>query len=44
VTKLNEGPELATSLNQPADFWEFLYSWGGEWMWEGLDGDKTEMT
>jgi hypothetical protein len=22
------------------DFWEFLYSWGGKWMWEGIEADK----
>jgi len=44
VTKLNEGPKLAKGPSQPADFWEFLYAWGGRWMWEGMDNNKKDMT
>ncbi len=41
VTKHNEGPVLAKGPKQPADFWEFLASWGGEWMWEGIDDSQA---
>jgi hypothetical protein len=37
VVKLSEGPALAKASNKRLDFWEFLYSWGGEWMWEGIE-------
>lgn len=30
---------LDSSVGPPLDFWESLKSWGGEWMWEGIDGD-----
>jgi len=29
-----------TRSKAPADFWEFLASWGGEWMWEGIDDNQ----
>ena len=41
VTKQNEGPVLAKGPSQPANFWEFLYSWGGRWMWEGIDDNQS---
>ena len=41
VTKQAEGPRLSPEPSDPTNFWEFLYSWGGEWMWEGID-DKQE--
>ena len=47
VTKQNEGPAIAQGPSQPSDFWEFLYSWGGRWMWEGIDDNqptKHELT
>jgi hypothetical protein len=37
VVKLSKGPALAKASNKRLDFWEFLYSWGGEWMWEGIE-------
>jgi hypothetical protein len=40
VVKLSKGPALAKSLNGRQDFWEFLYSWGGQWMWEGIEAGK----
>jgi hypothetical protein len=40
VTKHNEGPLLVKGPKQPADFWQFLASWGGEWMWEGIDDNQ----
>ncbi len=35
VVKLSEGPALAKVPDKTMDFWEYLYSWGGKWMWEG---------
>ena len=32
---------MTPKQKQPADFWEFLASWGGEWMWEGIDDKQT---
>jgi hypothetical protein len=40
VVKLSKGPVLAKALNGRQDFWEFLYSWGGQWMWEGIEAGK----
>jgi hypothetical protein len=40
VVKLSEGPVLTKALNGRQDFWEFLYSWGGQWMWEGIEAGK----
>ena len=40
VSKLFEGPDLSQGPQQPADFWEFLASWGGEWMWEGIEDNQ----
>ena len=37
VTKLSEGPTLAKKREKEMDFGEFLRSWGGVWMWEGLE-------
>ena len=31
---LSTGPSLATGPSQPTDFWKFLKSWGGMWMWD----------
>jgi hypothetical protein len=35
VIKLAEGPALAEAIDKAMDFWGFVCSWGGEWMWEG---------
>jgi hypothetical protein len=40
VVKLSKGPALAKSSDETMDFWEFLYSWGGRWMWEGVEAGK----
>ena len=37
VTKLSEGPTLAEETEKEMDFWEFLRSWGGAWMWKGVE-------
>jgi hypothetical protein len=43
VNKLNIGPTLARGPQQPNNFWDFLRTWGGEWMWEGIeDGQATK--
>ena len=41
VSKLKEGPQLSKGPSQPADFWDFLNSWGGSWMWEGIDDSQS---
>jgi hypothetical protein len=41
VVKLNKRPALAGVPEKIMNFWDFLYSWGGTWMWEGIDDDKT---
>ncbi len=40
VIKLSEGPALAKAVEETPDFWELLYSWGGMWMWEGMEAGK----
>ena len=40
VTKQNNGPDLAAGPSKPSDFWEFLNSWGGKWMWEEIDDSQ----
>jgi hypothetical protein len=40
VVKLSKGPALMKAPNKMMDFWEFLYNWGGKWMWEGIEAGK----
>jgi hypothetical protein len=40
VIKLSEGPALAKAVEETPDFWGLLYSWGGTWMWEGMEAGK----
>ncbi len=40
VVKLSKGPALAKASDKTMDFWEFLYSWGGKWMLEGIEAGK----
>jgi hypothetical protein len=40
VIKLSEGPALVKAVEETLDFWELLYSWGGTWMWEGMEAGK----
>jgi hypothetical protein len=43
VSKLHEGPRLATESSCPINFWDFLFSWGGVWMWDGInDSQETK--
>jgi hypothetical protein len=41
VYKLNIGPTLTRGPQQPSNFWEYLRTWGGEWMWEGIEDDQA---
>jgi hypothetical protein len=41
VNRLGTGPTMARGPQQPSEFWDFLRSWGGEWMWEGVDDCQT---
>ena len=38
------GGELATSPTQPDNFWAFLRSWGGEWMWNSIEDENQDLT
>ncbi len=40
VVKLSKGPALAKASNKRLDFWEFLYSWVGKRMWEGIKASQ----
>ena len=40
VNKLNEGPPFAKEPLLPTNFWEFLNTWGGTWMWESIDNSQ----
>ncbi len=42
VNKLNIGPTLARGPQQPNDFWDFLRTWGGEWMWEEIEDGQAK--
>ncbi len=36
VNKLNKGVQLVKGPSLPTDLWDFLETWGGKWMWEGI--------
>ncbi len=38
---MSTGTPLARGPQQPSVFWEFLGSWGGEWMWEGVKDSQA---
>jgi hypothetical protein len=40
VNKLNESVPFAKKPLLPTDFWEFLDTWGGTWMWESIDDSQ----
>jgi len=40
VNKLNDGPLFAKEPPLPTDFWEFLNTWGGTWMWASIDNSQ----
>ncbi len=37
VNKLNKGDPLEKGTSLLTDFWNFLETWGGTWMWEGIN-------
>ncbi len=37
VTKLQEGPRSPKLTKTSQTFWEFISTWGGTWMWEGIN-------
>jgi hypothetical protein len=41
VNKLNKGDPLAKGTSSLTDFWKYLETWGGTWMWEGIDAAQT---
>jgi hypothetical protein len=51
VTSINEtsirylgfGPPFAVSAQQPDDFWQYLFTWGGEWMWDGVEDPQQDL-
>jgi len=38
------GSLMTAGPSQPQEFWDFLKSWVGTWMWEGIDKSATEAT
>ena len=40
VVKLSKGPVFAKDPDDKLGFWEFLHSWGGKWMWEGIEAGQ----
>jgi hypothetical protein len=42
VVKLNEGPAFPQDPEEISNFWKFLHSWEGNWMWEGIDNDQDK--
>jgi hypothetical protein len=40
VIELNEGVLLAKGPLLPTEFWEFLDTWGGTWIWESIDDSQ----
>ena len=40
VVKLNNGPAFPHAPKSIENFWEFLHSWVGNWMWEGIDDEQ----
>ena len=37
VIKLSNGPQLIRPLPEETNFWGFIRSWGGCWMWDDID-------
>ena len=40
VVKLSTGLALAMVADARMGFWDFLYGWGGTWMWEVMEYGK----
>ena len=43
VRYLGFGPPLASGPSRPEDFWEYLRSWGGQWMWDGMEDEEQDL-
>ena len=43
IRYLGFGPPLVSGPSRPADFWTFLRSWGGTWMWEGVEEENQDL-
>ncbi len=41
VVKLNKGPAFPQAPEAIQNFWEFLHSWGRNWMLEGIDDNQN---
>ncbi len=37
VSKLQEGPSLVNPQKKHTNFWDFICSWGGSWMWVDIN-------
>ena len=44
ILRHDTGDALAVAPSQPDDFWTFLRSWGGEWMWESVEDENQDLT
>jgi hypothetical protein len=43
INKMNISPALARGPQQHSNYWEFLRSWGGKWVWDVVkDSQATE--
>ena len=43
VRYLGFGPPLVSGPSQPSDFWEYLRSLGGNWMWDGVEDEGQDL-
>jgi hypothetical protein len=41
VNKLQEGSDLPVETLRNLLFWEYIATWGGNWMWEDIDDSQT---
>lgn len=37
------GPPLASCPSQPDEFWQYLRSWGGAWMWDNVEEETQDL-
>ena len=44
VLFLSSGLCLAIGPSQPDEFWNFLQSWGGKWMWSNIVNEGADLT
>jgi hypothetical protein len=40
----NSGPEMAADSSSTGTFWEYLRSWGGDWMWDGIQDEQQDIS